>query len=86
MVPHSGFDLHLEKGTKVFNSSLKNSTEERKTGNSQAVQWLGLSTFTIMGPGSILGWETKIPQVAWLGFKNKKKKERKTIRKCLFCV
>ena len=78
----------MRKGEQSIQFFLKSSIEERKTRNSQAVQWLGLSTFTIMDPGSIPGWETKIPQVAWLGFKKKKRKEkeRKTIRKCLFCV
>ena len=33
-----------------------------KGGNSLAVQWLGLCTFTAEGPGSISGWRTKIPQ------------------------
>ena len=37
---------------------LKNSLH----GNSLAVQWLGLCTFTAEGPGSILGQGTKIPQ------------------------
>ena len=43
-------------------------------GNSLAVQWLGLCTFTAKRPGSILGQGTKIPQVVWRGqkiFKNK---------------
>ena len=31
-------------------------------GNSLAVQWLGLRTFTLEGPGSIPGWGIKIPQ------------------------
>ena len=30
--------------------------------NYLAVQWLGLHAFTAMGPGSILGGKTKIPQ------------------------
>ena len=32
-----------------------------KTGNSLAVQWLGLGTFTAEGTGSVLGGGTKIP-------------------------
>ena len=48
-----------------------------KTGNSLAVQWLGVGTFTAEGPGSIPGQGTKIPQQAtWCG-----KKERKEGRK-----
>ena len=31
-------------------------------GNSLAVQWLGLHTFTAEGRGSVPGWGTKIPQ------------------------
>ena len=31
-------------------------------GNSLAVQWLGLLSFTAEGQGSIPGWGTKIPQ------------------------
>ena len=34
----------------------------QKLGNSLAVQWLGLGTAAV-GPGSIPGWGTKIPQV-----------------------
>ena len=30
--------------------------------NPLEVQWLGLCAFTAKGMGSILGWETKIPQ------------------------
>ena len=33
-------------------------------GNSLVVQWLGLCTFTAVGPGSIPGQGTKIPQAA----------------------
>ena len=36
-------------------------------GNSLVVQWLGLSTFTAEGLGSIPGQGTKIPQAAWHG-------------------
>ena len=67
----------MRKGEQSIQFFLKSSIEERKTRNSQAVQWLGLSTFTIMDPGSIPGWETKIPQVAWLGFKKKKERKKK---------
>ena len=44
------------------------------SGNSLAVQWLGLHTFTAkrarVGSGSIPGWGTMIPQVAKCGQKN----------------
>ena len=35
---------------------------KKKLGNSLAVQQLGLSAFTVKGPGLIPGWGTKIPQ------------------------
>ena len=38
-------------------------------GNSLLVQWLRLGTFTAVGPGSIPGRGTKIPQAAWHGQK-----------------
>ena len=34
-------------------------------GTSLVTQRLGLGTFTAVGPGSIPGQETKIPQAAW---------------------
>ena len=34
------------------------------------VQWLGLSALTAMGPGSIPGWGTKIPQAERHGQNN----------------
>ena len=43
-----------------------------ETGNSPAVQWLGLRTFIAKGAGSIPGWGTKIPQA--MGVRPKKKK------------
>ena len=40
-----------------------NSTDEDLTlGDSLAVQWVGLRTFTAKGVGSVPGWGTKIPQ------------------------
>ena len=44
-------------------------------GTSLAVQWLRICASTAGGTGSILGQETKIPQVVWLGWKVKKKKK-----------
>ena len=41
-------------------------------GNSLAVQWLGLGTFTAGGPGSIPDWCSKIPQAMSQGQKKKK--------------
>ena len=58
--------LFIEEKTKVI---------KERMGNSLAVQWLGLGTFTAMGPGSIPGRGTKIPQAMWRS-QNKKKKER----------
>ena len=42
------------------------------TGNSLAVQWLGLCTFTAKGAGSIPGQGTEIPQAVRRGEKNPK--------------
>ena len=43
-----------------------------KLGNSLAVQWLGLCTFTAEFGGSVPGQGTKITQTAWCGKKKKK--------------
>ena len=45
-------------------------------GNSLAVQWLGLSTFTAVGPGSIPGQGPKIPQAMQHSQKDKFKKKK----------
>ena len=42
-------------------------------GNSLAIQWLGLSTFTAEGPGSVPGRGTKILKASRCGQKKKKK-------------
>ena len=52
---------------------------ELNLGNSLAVQWLGLGTFTAKVPGSIPVQGTKIPQAKSLGQKRKKKKKRKSV-------
>ena len=44
-------------------------------GNSLAVQWLGLCTFTAEVPGSTPGWGTNIPQAVQRGKKKKKKRQ-----------
>ena len=54
-------------------SSLPPNLRKRK-GNSLEVQGLGLSTFTAVGPGSIPGQGTKIPQASKRGTPAKKKK------------
>ena len=54
-------------------------------GNSLAVQWLGLSTLTAEGPGSIPGGGTKIPQVLWRDQKKKKKKKMMPFITFSFC-
>ena len=46
-----------------------------KIGNSLGVQWLGPSTFTAVGPGSIPGQRTRILQGVRHGQKKKKKKQ-----------
>ena len=48
----------------------------RYFGNSLAVQWSGLGTFTAEGLGSIPGQGTKIPQAMWCG-QNKTKQKQK---------
>ena len=48
---------------------------KRESGNSLAVQWLGLSAFIAEGPGSSPSWGTKIPQA--LRHSQKKKKRPK---------
>ena len=50
------------------------------TGNSLAVQWLGLGAFTAVGPRSILGRGTEIPQDTKRSQKKKKKKRKKEYR------
>ena len=51
-------------------------------GNSQEVQWLGLGTF-ILGPGSVPGGGTKIPQTAQ---HDQEKKKKQRIMKGVFLV
>ena len=46
--------------------------KERRTGNSLAVQWLGLHTFTAEGADSVLDGGTKIPQAVRHGQKRMK--------------
>ena len=41
------------------------------------VQWLGLTAFTAVSPGSVPGQGTKILQAACCGWKRKKKKKLK---------
>ena len=45
---------------------------EKKTEGFPVVQWLRLHASNAGGPGSIPGWETKIPDAAWYSQKNKK--------------
>ena len=52
--------------------SLKGIMKIMHVGNSLAVQWLGLPAFTAVGPGSIPGQGTKIPQAMRRGQKEKK--------------
>ena len=47
--------------------------------NSLVVQWLGLGAFTVMAPGSVPGWGTKILQAAQRGQKRKQNKTTKNI-------
>ena len=57
---------------------LKCGIDQKKPGNSLAVQGLGLRALTAEGPGSIPGWGTKIPQASQCGEKIKKKKKKKS--------
>ena len=57
------------------------------------VQWLELSTFTAVGPDSIICWGTKISQATWHGQKKKKRKRAPSVRKemeqsytCVHCT
>ena len=42
-----------------------------------AIQWLGRSAFTAVGPGSVPDWATKISQALWCSQKNTKNKQKK---------
>ena len=48
------------------------------SGNSLAVQWLGLGAFTAEGPGSIPGQGTKILQATWHSKKTKQTNKQNT--------
>ena len=65
--------LNRFPGKLVLFLLLKSFIFSNNTGNSLAVQWLGLSTFTAEGPDSIPGWGTKILQAAWRGHTHTKK-------------
>ena len=46
---------------------------KQKDRNSLVLQWLGLGTFIVKGPGSVPRQGTKILQAAWYGQKEKNK-------------
>ena len=56
------------------------------TGNSLAVQWLGLYIFTAEGASLIPGWGTKILQVMWFDQKNKTKQEKTFVQSVKFTI
>ena len=58
------FKRHCPERNKYANRYIVNplSKGEKRTGNSVAVQWSGLSAFTVKGPGLIPGQGTKISQ------------------------
>ena len=56
----------------MISSAKTRMSEKEQRGNSLVVQWLGLSTFTAEGLGSIPGQGTKIPQAARHGQGKKK--------------
>nr|XP_058938824.1 ubiquitin-ribosomal protein eS31 fusion protein-like [Kogia breviceps] len=74
--------LRLRAGTKKKKKShttpKKKKRKRKRVGNFLVVQWLGLCTLTAEGPGSIPGWETKIPQATR---PKEKKRERERERK-----
>ena len=53
--------------------------KEVVSGNSLAVQWLGLCTFTAEGTGSIPGRGTKIPQATWHGQKQQQQRKKREV-------
>ena len=52
-------------------------------GNSLAVQWLELYSFSAEGMGSILGWGTRIPQTVWHDQARKKKRKKMNVLRYL---
>ena len=48
---------------------------QKASGNSLAVQWLGLHASSAGGMGLIPGWGTKISHAVWCSQKKKKKKK-----------
>ena len=49
-----------------------------KTGNSLVVQWLGFRALNVEGPGSVLGWGTRVPQATQRSQQNKQNKTKKS--------
>ena len=66
-----------------MNKHVKRKIEDIKKKNqissTLVVQWLGLSAFTAVGPGSIPGRGAKIPQATRHSQKKKKKKKKSEI-------
>ena len=59
---------------KIKNCVLQRTPERKqKDRNSLVLQWLGLGTFIVKGPGSVPCQGTKILQAAWYGQKEKNK-------------
>ena len=57
-------------------TDIRDSTVEKITGNSLPVQWLGLSTFTAMGPDLRPGWRSKTSQATCMSKKQRKRKKK----------
>ena len=51
-------------------------------GNSLVVQWLRLTVVTSVGPASIPGWGTKIPQALWHSQNPKQNKKQTLMQHC----
>ena len=62
-----------------MDKSQKHYADQEDTGNSLAVQWLGLRASTAGGRGLIPGQGTKILHAVWHGQKKKKEKTRKNV-------
>lgn len=59
---------------KVLRGNIGIIVDQKAIGGNSLVQWLGLGAITALGPGSIPGWVTKIPQAPMSGQKKYKKK------------
>ena len=74
--PHPPKNIYIYTQAKTTNGiGSEVSSKEGKSGNSLAVQWLGLCASTAGGPGSIPGRGTEIPQATRHSQKQKKESQ-----------